>query len=185
MASRITVVPAYGRDYKSKAQVLADWDAGKDFLIQDMSSPWDGKYINKEDAQRGGIREVNVRYKQLRNVMVIKVGSVGPSPSRVARRHLQASSARTARSRGQQLLFDELLGYAVLHLSDYSGGDFNDAKKVVEQVWEEFEENQYDVTRRMDEEEVEEHWSLLRDDFRDIRRDLERAVYREMRRGVY
>ena len=27
----IHALPAYGRDYKSKAAVLADWQAGKDF----------------------------------------------------------------------------------------------------------------------------------------------------------
>ena len=29
----ITLTPAYGRDYKSKAAVLEDWNAGKDFII--------------------------------------------------------------------------------------------------------------------------------------------------------
>jgi hypothetical protein len=75
MARRITVVPAYGRDYRSKKEVEEAWNAGKDFLIQDMSSPWDGSYINKEDAERGGIREVNVRFKRLRNVHVIRVAA--------------------------------------------------------------------------------------------------------------
>ena len=74
-ASRITVVPAHGRDYKSKAEIEAAWDAGKDFTINDMSSRWDGKPINKEDAVGAGIREVNVRYQQLRKVHVIRVAS--------------------------------------------------------------------------------------------------------------
>ena len=30
----LTLVPAYGRDYKSKKAVLADWEANIDFLIQ-------------------------------------------------------------------------------------------------------------------------------------------------------
>ena len=29
----VTVIPAYGRDYKSAAAALADWQAGKDFRI--------------------------------------------------------------------------------------------------------------------------------------------------------
>ena len=87
--SRITVVPAYGRDYKSKATVLADWNANKDFVIQDISSRWDGKPMNKLDAERSGITTVNVRYQRLRKVMVIKVGSMPKaSAARVARRHL-------------------------------------------------------------------------------------------------
>ena len=67
----LTVVPAYGRDYKSQKAVKADWEAGKDFQINDMSSPNDGAYINKQDAEKDGVT-VNIRFKQLRNVCVIK-----------------------------------------------------------------------------------------------------------------
>jgi hypothetical protein len=69
----LTLVPAYGRDYKSKKAVQADWDAGKDFLIQDISSPHDGRYINKEDAAKSGIQSVNIRYKSLTQICVVKV----------------------------------------------------------------------------------------------------------------
>lgn len=65
-----TVVPAYGRDYKSKAAVLADYEAGKDFLIQDMFSGADGKYINKEDAVREDV-QLKVRYQKLTKVVFI------------------------------------------------------------------------------------------------------------------
>jgi hypothetical protein len=68
-----TVVPAYGRDYTSKAKAIADWEAGKDFILQDISSPWDGKPINKEDAKNAGFRTVNIRYKKLRQIAVVKV----------------------------------------------------------------------------------------------------------------
>lgn len=71
MTKYLTVVPAYGRDYKSKAEVLSDWNAGKDFQICDMSSPHDGSYINKEDASKEGIT-VNVRYARLTKVLPIK-----------------------------------------------------------------------------------------------------------------
>ena len=40
----ITLTPAYGRDYSSKANVLADWDANKDFIIQDIRL---SGYVNK------------------------------------------------------------------------------------------------------------------------------------------
>ncbi|HEY1700743.1 MAG TPA: hypothetical protein VGG75_13605 [Trebonia sp.] len=66
----LTVVPAYGRDYKSKAAVLADWNAGKDFQINDMSSPDDGRYINKLDKPAGVT--LSVRYKNLTMVTLIK-----------------------------------------------------------------------------------------------------------------
>jgi len=59
------VVPAYGRDYKSAATVKADWDANKDFRISDISSPDDGRYINKTDAE--GL-SILCRYESRRKV---------------------------------------------------------------------------------------------------------------------
>ncbi len=72
-AGYLTLVPAHGRDYKSKREVMEAWDAGKDFIVQDMMSPYDGKPINKSDAKAGGISNVNIRYKRMRSVAVIKV----------------------------------------------------------------------------------------------------------------
>lgn len=47
----MTLLPAYGRDYKSKKEVQEAWDADVDFLI---AGPLhiSGKYINKSDRQR-------------------------------------------------------------------------------------------------------------------------------------
>lgn len=59
------VEPAYGRDYKSAKVAKADWNANKDFRINDMSSPHDGRYINKQDAD--GI-SVLCRYANQRKV---------------------------------------------------------------------------------------------------------------------
>ena len=67
----LTVVPAMGRDYTNQKAVEADWEAGKDFRINDISSPHDGAYINIEDASRAGVN-VRVRYKKLTKVCVIK-----------------------------------------------------------------------------------------------------------------
>jgi hypothetical protein len=72
--SRLQLVPAYGRDYKSKKEVEAAWNDGKDFMIQDMSSPDDGRYINIEDAKNDSdLQEVNIRFKRLTQVAVIKI----------------------------------------------------------------------------------------------------------------
>ena len=68
------IIPAYGRDYKSKKEVEEAWNAGKDFIISDISAgASDGRYINKEDALNHKIKEVNIRYKKLTQVVVIKV----------------------------------------------------------------------------------------------------------------
>lgn len=64
-------VPMHGREYKSKKDILAAWLAGKDFLICDMSSRWDGKPVNVTDAERAGETVVNVRYKRLTAICVL------------------------------------------------------------------------------------------------------------------
>ena len=74
MSCYVTVVPAYGRDYKSKKAVLTDYHAGKDFQINDMFNPDDGRYINKEDADNGSLT-MHVRYSRLTKVCVIPPNS--------------------------------------------------------------------------------------------------------------
>lgn len=68
---RITVVPTYGRDYKSKAAVLEAWAEGKDFKITDFFSGDDGRAVNKEDADREGVI-IMARYDRLTKVVEIK-----------------------------------------------------------------------------------------------------------------
>lgn len=50
---RTTVLPAYGRDYKSAKAVLADFGANKDFIICDFFSQFYGSYINAEQLEIG------------------------------------------------------------------------------------------------------------------------------------
>jgi hypothetical protein len=67
----MTVSPAFGRDYKSKAAALADWAAGKDFLIEGVGR-WAGKPINKAQADADGI-QVKIRFNGLRSVVAVPV----------------------------------------------------------------------------------------------------------------
>ena len=67
----LTVTPAYGRDYKTQKEVKAAWEAGKDFVIQDMMSPDCGRYINKADAPKGST--LNIRSSRNTKVLPIKV----------------------------------------------------------------------------------------------------------------
>lgn len=73
----ITLTPAYG-DYKSKKEVLADFNANKDFIAQP-----EGRYANKEDLdnQCSGSYTVNIRYGKLRKVVVITVKNKVVKPS--------------------------------------------------------------------------------------------------------
>lgn len=71
---RLNVIPSYGREYKSKAEVVADLEAEKDFTVADMSSRWDGMQCNRTDLRNEGVTDLQVRYgKNLARVCVIKL----------------------------------------------------------------------------------------------------------------
>ena len=61
-------IPAYGRDYRNKKDLLRDYHDGKDFQIVTMG-PDSGRYINKEQVTKG--MTLNIRYDRLRKVAVI------------------------------------------------------------------------------------------------------------------
>jgi len=69
----LTLQPAYGRDYKSKAAVLADWNDNKDFRIASYG-PDMGRYINKAEVSlvTDIVHELKFRYQQDRKVTVLK-----------------------------------------------------------------------------------------------------------------
>lgn len=69
----MNLVPAYGRDYKNKTDLLADFDANKDFIFADISSRWNDKPVNKRQLVEEGVKSCTIRYKQLRNVAVVKI----------------------------------------------------------------------------------------------------------------
>jgi len=66
-----TLTPAYGRDYRSANEAKADYEAGKDFILNDVSSRWNGSYISKRDAE-SVYGDINIRFNNLRNKVVIK-----------------------------------------------------------------------------------------------------------------
>lgn len=64
------LIPAYGRDYKSKASVLADWEDGKDFRLVP-----EGCYVSKRDLSEGSpcpeFSGIIFRYAKLRKSFVV------------------------------------------------------------------------------------------------------------------
>jgi len=62
MPNHTHLVPAYGRDYSTSSEALADWKAGKDFFISDISSEWNGAYTSCRDWARN--ETVLIRYKR-------------------------------------------------------------------------------------------------------------------------
>ena len=66
----LTVTPAYGRDYKTAKAAKESWKEGKDWIVQNIMSQYDGKPINKEDADKEGIK-VQLRFCQLRKTTTV------------------------------------------------------------------------------------------------------------------
>ena len=64
----ITLLPAYGRDYKSKKSIINDLNALKDFVISHT-----GQYINKPQFKELNIISFNVRYDQQRKITNINI----------------------------------------------------------------------------------------------------------------
>ena len=67
------LAPAFGRDYKSKAEVEAALKADLHFLIADQSHPSDGRTINRPQILELGYRRVQIRFKRLRSVAIFSV----------------------------------------------------------------------------------------------------------------
>jgi hypothetical protein len=66
----LTLTPAHGRDYRSKAAVQQAWTDGQDFIIQNFGHRYEGKPIGKSSADEEGIT-VHIRYRQLTRIAVI------------------------------------------------------------------------------------------------------------------
>jgi hypothetical protein len=64
-----TLLPAYGRDYKRKADIASDLNNNKDFYISGLSPA----LINKEQLISEGIKSVVVRYGNQRKVTSLKL----------------------------------------------------------------------------------------------------------------
>jgi hypothetical protein len=67
----MTVTPAYGRDYTSAKKAEKDFKDGKDFIIRDIMSRWDGKACSVRDFDQG--TKINIRYNKNTKVTVVTV----------------------------------------------------------------------------------------------------------------
>lgn len=65
----VIVSPAYGRDYKSKAEAEASFREGKDFKCHNLGVG--GTYCSIRDFQKG--TEVEIRYNRLRNIHLFTI----------------------------------------------------------------------------------------------------------------
>lgn len=72
----LTLVPAYGRDYSSESAVIADWEGKKDFLIQDVGCPYNGRYVDIQqarDVRADGYDGVKIRFNKKQDYVLIEV----------------------------------------------------------------------------------------------------------------
>jgi hypothetical protein len=71
----LTLSPAYGRDYKSKADAKQAWEEGKDWTIEGMH-PDAGRYTSIRDIDMflaDGYDSVRLRYNGLRDLVDLKL----------------------------------------------------------------------------------------------------------------
>jgi hypothetical protein len=73
----LTLIPAYGRDYKSKADVLKDFIAGKDFESAGIFNTGYIGYPEIEKMAKDRAVDVQIRYQKLSKVMVLYVSDLG------------------------------------------------------------------------------------------------------------
>lgn len=69
--NELTLVPAYGRDYKNESSVLKDWKGGKDFKISTIMSKWNGAYCSIRDIKEFPGKYIKIRYNQLQDFVLI------------------------------------------------------------------------------------------------------------------
>ena len=67
----LTLLPAYGRDYKNKKLIIDDLNNNKDFLESTSL-----RAINKQQFNELNISSFNVRYDQQRKITNIKIGDL-------------------------------------------------------------------------------------------------------------
>lgn len=75
-AHTITLIPNRGRDYVSAARVLEHLTEGRDFIVADVSSQWDGKPCNIQALKQAGVMLAKVRYCNLRKVTLINISEI-------------------------------------------------------------------------------------------------------------
>ena len=71
MNHTLTVRNAYGRDFKSKREILEHYNSNKDF--QNLDPMVRGAIVNKQDAIRFKVGYLRVRYNNLKDVQIIDI----------------------------------------------------------------------------------------------------------------
>lgn len=73
----LNIIPNRARDYTSLAALIEDLATGRDFIVADVSSRWDGKPCNVHDLRRAGHKDVSVRYDKLSRKAIVSLDMIG------------------------------------------------------------------------------------------------------------
>ena len=68
-----TLTPAYGRNPKSGPDAIADLTGGKDWILNDPQSRWDGRYVNLPQLIDVGYKTVKLRFRRLRSETTVNI----------------------------------------------------------------------------------------------------------------
>lgn len=68
-----TITPNHGRDYTTPQGVRADYFAGKDFILHEFGSRWDGKPISIRDLRN---EDVRIRFDRASKSTIVYQGDV-------------------------------------------------------------------------------------------------------------
>ena len=66
----IILIPAYGRDYSTAEKAIADFAAGKDFTISDISHKYNGKYCSIRDLKG---YKIKIRFNKLADFVFVQI----------------------------------------------------------------------------------------------------------------
>jgi hypothetical protein len=70
---QLTLLPAYGRDYKSKEALVKDWEAGKDFKIATANHKNHGAYTSIRDLKDFPGKQVKIRYNRKTEFILVNI----------------------------------------------------------------------------------------------------------------
>ena len=73
MPASCSVIPAYGRDYKTGKEAKEAFFANKDFILCDTTSRWDRKPCNKQDLTSAGYKFVEIRFNKLMGITTVEL----------------------------------------------------------------------------------------------------------------